>query len=480
MYYPWWVAADALRRGYELLVNGKLDEAEAELLRVARSGPAYEGACVLLAKAAEVRGEVPFRVDHYLSEFLRRSPSSQESAQAFVVLEKVYRGQGLVELADELRGQLFGDQTLPEAPAAPGSLPDLPSATLPPLPPLPDDQGAAAAKPITLDPSFLRPLTQPPAVDSEVGEWEDPTDQDVFTRSPPNRRDVKATRARTGGPASRVGQVLAGRYRIEGILGRGGMATVYSVTDLELDDTVALKLFASGQLRPEILERFKQELKVTRRLRHQNVVQLYDLGVEGDDYFITMELLQGLDLHQLRRRDGDPSLPPARVAKLLAGAARGLGAAHKLGVVHRDIKPGNIFVTEGDEVKVMDFGIARARLDDEGVQTRTGVVLGTPQYMAPEQAQDSSKVTALTDIYALGVVAFELSTGQRPFDEPGLVATMMAHVTKPPPRPRALNQAVPPALEKVILRCLEKKPSKRFPDAASLAAALDALARTSR
>lgn len=166
-------------------------------------------------------------------------------------------------------------------------------------------------------------------------------------------------------------------------------------------------------------------------------------------------------------------MPSGHAVRLLVEACAGVEAAHAMGVIHRDIKPSNFFVTDEGALKVMDFGIAKATtVDDGGLKTRAGSVLGTPQYMSPEQASDSAQVTAATDIYALGVVAFELLTRTRPFDGGGIVNILLAHVNKPPPEPRSRNPAIPPGLEAVVLRCLEKRPEDRYASCRALAAAL--------
>lgn len=270
------------------------------------------------------------------------------------------------------------------------------------------------------------------------------------------------------------GQVIAKRYRLSKKLGTGGMATVYEAVDLELEERVALKHFHSRELGPEVLERFKRELRVARRLRHENIVQMFDLGTFVGEYFITMELLEGHDLFRTLRKAGAP-LTTGRAARYVRDAALGLHAAHKLGVVHRDIKPGNLFVTRSGLVKVMDFGIAKALDSAESLQTRAGMILGTPQYMAPEQAADSAQVGPSCDLYSIGVVAYELCAYKRPFDGSSVVNILMAHAQKKPTPPREYNEALDPEMERIILRCLEKEPEDRFADAKALADALEPL-----
>ena len=270
---------------------------------------------------------------------------------------------------------------------------------------------------------------------------------------------------------SLVGQELGGRYRVIKQIGKGGMATVFHVEDTELSEEVALKLFNAGDDDPAALARFRQELKLSRQLVHPNIVRLYDIGVDQGRRYLTMELLSGRDLHAFMGRP----MAFGRGLNYLMQACAGLFAAHQQGVVHRDIKPENLFITDKGVLKVMDFGIAKGQV--KSGMTMEGVTAGTPKYMSPEQINSFGQVTAATDLYAMGIVAYEMFTGRCPFDGDQLMHILMAQMSQPPPPPRQFNAAIPEALERIILKCLEKDPTQRFATARDLAMALDPLRR---
>jgi serine/threonine-protein kinase len=265
------------------------------------------------------------------------------------------------------------------------------------------------------------------------------------------------------------GMVLADRYRLDRQVGEGGMAVVFEAWDLELDETIALKIFTRELANERSLARFKQEISLSRRIAHPNVVRLYDFGSWHGFRFISMELLDGRDLNSWM---GTP-IARERGIRWLAQAADGLQAAHDQGVIHRDIKPHNIFICRDDTVKVMDFGIAKRGTGD-GV-TQGNMLAGTPDYMSPEQIAGFSTVTHTTDLYALGVVAYQMFTGTLPFTHEELVPLLMMHINDPVPPPRERNPRLGPDLERVILRLLEKKPEDRYPSCAALAEVLRSL-----
>ena len=267
--------------------------------------------------------------------------------------------------------------------------------------------------------------------------------------------------ARTG---YKIGSIVAGRYRIERQIGRGGMAIVFRATDLELGEEIALKVFYHPLENNELVARFKQEIKLARRLVHPNLIRLYDIGLADNYRYITMELLVGNDIYELLGRPVidatvDP-LPLDSSLDYLIQTCAGLQAVHDENVVHRDIKPDNIFVTESGRVKLMDFGIAKEQYT-AGV-TLQGVTAGTPEYMAPEQLKEFSNVTAATDLYALGITAYQMTTGSLPFSHQDLLPLLMMHAAEPPPPPRKRNPRIPVALEAAILRLLAKRPDQRF------------------
>jgi serine/threonine protein kinase len=270
-----------------------------------------------------------------------------------------------------------------------------------------------------------------------------------------------------------LGGTFAGRYQVIEELGKGGMGRVYKAYDMEIRETVALKL-----LNPEIaaadalVERFRDELKLARRISHRNVCRMFDLGRDGETTYISMEYVSGEDLKTLLRRIGHL---PARKAMALAGQiAEGLAEAHRLGVIHRDLKPQNIMIDREGQARIMDFGIARA-LDAKG-KTDPGMVIGTPDYMAPEQFEGQA-ADQRTDIYALGEIAYEMVTSGPPFVGETPLVVAMKHKTERPRDPREANPEVPEALSRFILRCLEKNREKRFQSAEEVLASLRSIER---
>ncbi len=277
-----------------------------------------------------------------------------------------------------------------------------------------------------------------------------------------------AARAAPRGP--RVGSSFAGRYEVVSILGRGGMGSVYQVLDRELDEEVALKVltpeaFSEGTQATQTL---KQEIRLARKITHPNVVRTHDLGEADGVRFLTMEYVPGTTLREVLDRRGAVALAPGlQIAKQLC---RGLTAVHEAGIIHRDIKPQNIMVLPNGVVKLMDFGIART---DEGGDAAAldGHTVGTPYYMSPEQAM-GQRMDARSDLYTVGVVLFELFTGQRPFPGNDAATVMQRHVSAPPPVPSSLRPDLPEYLDRIVLACLAKRPERRPANAADLYAAL--------
>ncbi|WP_256560819.1 serine/threonine-protein kinase [Pyxidicoccus xibeiensis] len=263
------------------------------------------------------------------------------------------------------------------------------------------------------------------------------------------------------------GQVVASRYRVEKWLGAGGSSTVYEVTDLRRDVRVALKLLAVPHADAALVARFRQEVEHVRGLEHVNILRVFEAGADGERHFLTMELLEGMDLRQ-RLAARRPSL--AESLRWLTHATVALEHAHGRGVLHRDVKPANLFITRTGVLKLMDFGLARST--HVAGTTAQGAVLGTPEYMAPEQVMGSPPVSPATDLYALGVVAYELLTGQLPFRHSQPVPLMFLHVQQPPVPPRTLCPGVPEPFEHVVLKLLEKRPEDRYPSATALRSAL--------
>jgi len=256
-------------------------------------------------------------------------------------------------------------------------------------------------------------------------------------------------------------------YRVEGILGHGGMGIVYRAWHFRLDRPVALKMLLAGPYaRPEERERFLREAQAVAALRHPNIVQVHDAGeVDGRPYF-TMELVEGGDLAQ--QIQGVPQ-PARKAADLVATLADAVHTAHQCGIVHRDLKPNNILLTKDGTPKVTDFGLARRIAGDSGL-TFSGAPMGTPSYMAPEQARGhKGAIGPATDVYALGAILYELLTGRPPFRAETPTATLAQVVTDEPVSPARLNPRVPRDLETICLKCLHKEPSKRYASAQALA-----------
>jgi eukaryotic-like serine/threonine-protein kinase len=255
-------------------------------------------------------------------------------------------------------------------------------------------------------------------------------------------------------------RVLAGRYALQGRIGQGGMADVELAHDQVLDRQVAVKILHSRYADdPAFLERFKREARAAASLNHPNMVAVYDTGEEDARPFIVMEYVKGRSLREVLRREG---VLPQRAAEITADAALALHYAHERGLIHRDIKPANIMVSDEGQVKVTDFGIARA-VNAETV-TQTAAVFGTAAYIAPEQAQGHS-VDARTDVYSLGVVLYEMLTGRQPFAADSAVALAYKHVSEDPVRPTAINPEISGALEAVVLKSMAKNPDNRYASA---------------
>ena len=260
-------------------------------------------------------------------------------------------------------------------------------------------------------------------------------------------------------------RVFSGRYELTHLVARGGMAQVYRARDRLLDRPVALKvLFPELSVDRAFVERFRREAQAAANLSHPNIVPVFDWGEDGGTYYIVMEYIDGQPLSQALRSGGP--LPPDRVAQMGARVADALAYAHRHGVVHRDVKPGNVLLTSDEQVKVTDFGIARAINTEESL-TQTGAVMGTATYFSPEQAEGVG-VDARSDIYSLGVLLYEMVAGRPPFVGDSPVAVASKHVREQPPALSDLNPAVPPALEAVIAKAMAKSPSHRYQSAAEL------------
>ncbi len=265
-----------------------------------------------------------------------------------------------------------------------------------------------------------------------------------------------------------LGRVFNERYRLKEKIGSGGMADVYLADDLLLGREVAVKVlhpqFASD---PSFIQRFRHEAQAAANLNHPNIVNIYDWGNEEELYYIVMEYVEGRDLKEILKNEG--RILPERAAEIAAEICAALQFAHRHNLVHRDIKPHNVFITSLGQVKVMDFGIARER--NGGGMTQTGVVMGTPQYISPEQAQ-GLQVDGRSDIYSLGVVLYEMLTGRVPFDDPSPVTVAYKHVREDPVPPSVIDPEIPPTLEAIVMKAMAKNPANRFQTAQEMKADL--------
>ncbi len=262
-----------------------------------------------------------------------------------------------------------------------------------------------------------------------------------------------------------------GRYRILGLLGSGGMGNVYRAFDTELDEVVALKVLRHDLAdRREVVERFRREVKLARRVTHRHIARVFDIGESEGEKVLTMELIDGPSLAEVlaERR----SLPVAEALELAMIVCDGLTAAHDAGVVHLDLKPGNVLIERGGRVVITDFGIARALAEVHA----TDVALGTPAYMAPEQVEGRVDVDARADLYALGALLYEMVTGQPPWSGTSFYAVASARLREPPPDPRAVRPDLPAGLSEIVARAMALRPEDRYPSAVELALALSLLA----
>jgi serine/threonine-protein kinase len=266
-----------------------------------------------------------------------------------------------------------------------------------------------------------------------------------------------------------IGTTLGGRYRLVELIGQGGMATIFRATDLQLGRDVAVKLLRSEYLRdPDFSSRFRSEARAAASLSHPNIVGVHDYGEDPSGPFIVMELVDGEDLATILRANGP--LPPRQAARVAAAVARALAAAHAKGIVHRDVKPGNVLIGRDGQVKVADFGIARAVA--ESALTLPGTALGSVHYFSPEQAR-GEPTTAASDIFSLGIVLFEALTGQRPWEGDSAAGVAIARLSGPTPDPRTARPSLSPELADIDRHALALEPGERWSSAASFADALD-------
>ncbi|GHF43777.1 serine/threonine-protein kinase PksC [Streptomyces mashuensis] len=268
--------------------------------------------------------------------------------------------------------------------------------------------------------------------------------------------------------------VGGGRYQLRGLLGEGGMASVHLAYDTVLDRQVAIKTLHTELGRESSFrERFRREAQAVAKLTHTNIVSVFDTGEDELDGatmpYIVMEYVEGRPLRSVLDEDVARfgAMPAEKALKITSDVLAALEVSHEMGLVHRDIKPGNVMMTKRDVVKVMDFGIARAMQSGVTSMTQTGMVVGTPQYLSPEQALGRG-VDARSDLYSVGIMLFELLTGRLPFDADSPLAIAYAHVQEEPVAPSSINRSIPPAVDALVARALKKNPNERFPSAEAM------------
>lgn len=269
-----------------------------------------------------------------------------------------------------------------------------------------------------------------------------------------------ATPGVSGMPTSllSLAAALEGRYQVLSELGRGGMGIIYQAYDKQLKEQVAIKLLSPLlSTDPEALERLKREVSLARRVTHPNVIRIHDISEVNGLHYVSMEYFGGVNLKEHLKRSGSLSLLNAY--QILSQMCGGLEAAHAQGVVHRDLKSQNVMVGPSGQIKIIDFGLARS-VHLEGM-TATGLIMGTPEYMAPEQVA-GKHVDERADIYALGIILFELLTGRVPFTGDSAIAVGFKQLKDPPPSPRSINPQIPEEVERIILKALEKDPIQRY------------------
>lgn len=400
-------AFEAAHCYFEIGDTGKALE---NYVRVPRDHKHYRYAALQVVSMAAHLGQMTFQYDNFLSEFIRTAPQDANEIEALYLLGGLYEAQDFLTHGQEVLQKVFD------------------------------------ANPTYKDVAKRLERVQRISTSSAQGD------------APPEFHPPSQGVA--------VGNIIADRYCILEEIGHGGMAVVYKAEDRELEEEIALKVFSTQISDPAAMAeseaRFKQELQLSRKLTHKNIIRLYDAGIHFGHRYISMELLQGRDLEQLLAQKGGP-YDFTQGIYLMIQACAGLHSAHEYGVVHRDIKPANLFVSNDGVLKVMDFGIAKNTVKPG--MTVDGMPVGTPHYIAPEQISRFSKVTPSADLYALGVVMYQMFTHRVPFHNEDTTKLLMMHINNPVTPPRDLNPNIPKELQHVIMTLLKKNPSQRFIDA---------------
>lgn len=429
---------------------GELDRALYHLVRTSPTDPRYRDACVRAIHLADKLERFDLRLDAFLTRWLQGAPRSSAEVEALLRLAPLYSRHGFGDQAERLLSSLeVKDGSGPHRVA-----------------PAPVDLAGDTSVEISgeLD---IPALLDMPTASAEAQALEE-------------ERSFRARKRRVRFPTPpeivddalvEEGAVIANRYRLMRRLGHGGMAVVFEADDLELGERVAVKVLKSLIEDEDAEQRFKREVSLSRRLNHPNIVKVYDIGKVRGHKFITMELLEGRDLETILEEKVRLSLKEGIV--YLMQICAGLQAAHDQGIVHRDIKPPNFFVIGDQRLKIMDFGIAKHHRAPR--LTSTGVIMGTPEYISPEQIVDFASATHTADIYAVGVVAYRMFVGTLPFMAEQVMDLLAKQMHEPPPPPRKYCPDLPEEVERIILKLLEKNPEDRYPTCAALVADLERL-----
>jgi tetratricopeptide (TPR) repeat protein len=416
-------------------------------LEVDPSDARYRRACVQAIRVATELGVLTRRLDRFVDRFVEQPPSNDEEMLALYRIGVLYQLGELFDHACEAFAQVLRvDPAYSDA-----------------------ARRLAVIEAVLKNEELFRAIFR-----QDADAWRKPKSA-ARSLAPPSDTLV-SSRSRVSTPLLPPGTVIENRYRIESEIGRGGMGIVFRAIDLELDEAIAIKVFSQRLDELDLVHRFKQELSLCRSLSHPNVIRLYDIGAHDGRKFISMELLAGKSLKAFVAERS----PPLVAIRLLVQACAGVAAAHAQSVVHRDVKPDNLFVTTEGIVKLMDFGLAKRLVAMEGDAaediTAAGFIGGSPPYMAPEQITEFGQVSFAADIYSLGVIAYELLTGVKPFHHEDRAKLQQMHMGDTPEPPSAKNPLLSPEVDAVVLRCLRKDPGARFRNCEELHEELSALA----